>query len=440
MDTSKWTGLTADVRPTQNVSVYERYTEASIMARSYYNKSAAGARNVSRYISFVPDVVADMEQEKHPENVELLVGPPWQVHRVSPLWGVPVTNPPDKNLQDMELGIGTCPNIARMKERQIHQVTYDEKGLKKVAKSLGEIVGQHTEVDLSPLPGLRGNQFDEEALCVSVSTLMQGKKTNIFTGILCSVEAVELRLKNGGATNLPVLLTKGGLDITERVILGLERCFDCVVGRLELPVNELHWMAAMWAGMGDGDIKKDNIRKKMPLGDATNIDTESVERESVKSGSKEHVKDDSSVVKLIYGLPAKLAKEVGDKINHFTFEFPAFHIKEIWRCSRETEDEVDFTEAEMMAFHRSISVHVRQTLGVRLDLLELVQIQLPLLRAHKGGRVAFGSVAQVKTVLRYITELCQGDVLEADPTLAVTGDTDNDSISMDYTLIRGGLN
>ena len=36
-------------------------------------------------------------------------------------------------------------------------------------------------------------------------------------------------------TNLPVLLTRGAVEVTEKVVLGMERCWDCVVGKLQLP-------------------------------------------------------------------------------------------------------------------------------------------------------------------------------------------------------------
>ena len=39
---------------------------------------------------------------------------------------------------------------------------------------------------------------------------------------------------------------------------------------------------------------------------------------------------------------------------------------------------------------------------------------------------------------RYLTELCQGDMLEANPSLAVTDDMEADTISMDYTVYREG--
>ena len=43
-----------------------------------------------------------------------------------------------------------------------------------------------------------------------------------------------------------------------------------------------------------------------------------------------------------------------------------------------------------------MELHILHTMGIKLQMLELVQIQLPVMRAHKGGRVAFGSVEQVQ--------------------------------------------
>ena len=47
-------------------------------------------------------------------------------------------------------------------------------------------------------------------------------------------------------------------------------------------------------------------------------------------------------------------------------------------------------------------------------------MQLPFLRANKEGKVCFSAVEQIKTVLKYFTEICQGEVLGASPSLAVT--------------------
>ena len=64
--------------------------------------------------------------------------------------------------------------------------------------------------------------------------------------------------------------------------------------------------------------------------------------------------------------------------------------------------------------------HIKANFGVNTDKLELIQISLPFFRAHQSGNVRIENSDHVKVVLRYLTELCQGDMLQADPTLAVT--------------------
>ena len=56
-----------------------------------------------------------------------------------------------------------------------------------------------------------------------------GEVKKIFLGILCGIEAAELQLKSNDVVNLPVLLTQGNKDTKEKVIFGLEKCFDCVI-------------------------------------------------------------------------------------------------------------------------------------------------------------------------------------------------------------------
>ena len=90
------------------------------------------------------------------------MGAQWQVHRVSPMWGVPYLA--GGAGQEREEGVGTCTNVGRLvREEEGGQGVYDEAGLKKHARTLGEVVGRHSEVSLLPLPGLRGNRFDREA-------------------------------------------------------------------------------------------------------------------------------------------------------------------------------------------------------------------------------------------------------------------------------------
>ena len=176
-------------------------------------------------------------------------------------------------------------------------------------------------------------------------------------------------------------------------------------------------MVAMWAGLGLGPCPRP------ALGDLTNT------REEGEVIGKQQ----QETVKLVYGFPDSLAM-YREQINRFTFEFGAREVREIWKSCRE-EGGNCLGQGEMEAFHNSIALHIRRTLGVCTEKLELVQIQLPFLRAHSGGRLAIGAVDRVKTVLRLLTELCQ-PLLEVNPTLAVGTGEEADTISMDYTVTR----
>jgi len=83
----------------------------------------------------------------------------------------------------------------------------------------------------------------------------------------------------------------------------------------------------------------------------------------------------------------------------------------------------------METFHKMLRSHIKTNFGVNTDQLELVQIYLPFFKADRSGRVRIENADHVKVVLRYLTELCQGDMLQADPTLAVTV---HDNCTMDW--------
>ena len=155
---------------------------------------------------------------------------------MSPLWGVLYKGADTSG--DREEGMGTCPNVRRLVvgvDQGLEEV-YDEKGLSRQARSIAEVVGSHAEVSVTPLSGLRGSRFDREALSILVMQKMSGKMVETFQGILCSVDAEEVVMSESRkVTNLPVLLTRGTVEVTEKVVLGMERCWDCVIGKLQLP-------------------------------------------------------------------------------------------------------------------------------------------------------------------------------------------------------------
>ena len=346
------------------------FSEATFGGKSYCTEP--GAKNKSRQVTFVADMVADGEELDNPDSLEMLVGVQWQVYRVSPLWGVIFSD-----------------------EDKVEEPTmYDEEMLKGKALVIGAMVGAQTEVEISPLPGLRGSRFDKEALVITVRRRMGGERISIFMGILCATEAKELQLRHGKATSLPVMLAQGNQEVTERVIHGMEKAFDCVVGKITLPERELQWMAAMWSGIELAELKRarpnhnktvssdfdqllsskkpttrSKVQKKAVREeeeDESGIGTqETLQEESVPGGSGDGVKGGlvSQVadvedgvklrpVKLVFGMPASMGEDIREQIGHFTFEFPAEEVRQIWKCCRDEATTSEFTEEEMEAFHR----------------------------------------------------------------------------------------
>ena len=358
----KWTSLNSFC------ALLGPFSEATFGGKSYCTDP--GAKNKSRQVTFVADMVADGEELDNPDSLEMLVGVQWQVYRVSPLWGVIFSD-----------------------EGEVEEPTmFDEEMLKDKALVIGAVVGDQTEVEVAPLPGLRGSRFDKEALVVTVRRRMGGKRLNIFMGVLCATEAKELQLRHGKAISLPVMLAQGNQEVTERVIHGMEKAFDCVVGKLTLPERELQWMAAMWSGIELAELKRARpnhnktvssdfdqlLSSKKPTTrskarkDAREEDEESgfgtqetLQEESVPGDSGDGVGggvasqaagdgDDVKLrpVKLVYGMPASMGEEIREQIGHFTFEFPAEEVRQIWKCCRDEATASEFTEEEMEAFHR----------------------------------------------------------------------------------------
>ena len=65
----------------ENISnVLDCFTEASMIGKSYCREKT---RNQSRFISFVPDMVAEVEEQE--ESLEAVVGAQWQVCKLSNL-------------------------------------------------------------------------------------------------------------------------------------------------------------------------------------------------------------------------------------------------------------------------------------------------------------------------------------------------------------------
>ena len=89
----------------------------------------------------------------------------------------------------------------------------------------------------------------------------------------------------------------------------------------------------------------------------------------------------------------------------------------MWKHIHSSSDS-EFADTEMEQFHSLMRNFIKTDIKIDLEALELIQISLPIMKAGRAGIVRFESCDHVKVVLRYMTELCQGNMFQADPTLS----------------------
>ena len=320
--------------------------------------SAAPRRRISYYAADLP---AETEERQHSAVLAELAGTPWNVHRVSPLWNVAWrdTGAPRAELLDTraEDGDEAGRNIMRLlgelcialitqflltnnhsRTDQHMEREYDEKGLKRCARIIQGYVATHAvsaqdnpyTVSMEVVKGLKGTRTDTDALRITVSTSMFEEVKVIFVGVLCGIEAAELQLKSVDVANLPVLLTAGNLDTRERVIYGLEQCYDCHISPLFLPDEELRWMAAMWAGLrpqeaAGADSDREDSQEEEP--DMSSKQTSKKARKSKKKAKKKpKTTNKPQEFKMSFKVPNKDDTEK-EKIRHITCVFPMEQVR-----------------------------------------------------------------------------------------------------------------
>ena len=202
----------------------------------------------------------------------------------------------------------------------VEREEFDQQELKRVARLINSYVATHSvsgedcpyRVDVSTMKGMKGVRTDIEALSVSVYTTMMDQDKRIFLGIICGVETAPLNLRSDDCANLPLFLTAGNVDTTERVIYGLEKYFDCQITSMALPQEELKWMSTMWVGLELRALEME----------------ERTDQSSVKK--RPGTKSKKQELRLSYGLPANLTKEgEKQKLRHITCAFPISDINKV---------------------------------------------------------------------------------------------------------------
>jgi len=395
------------------------FTTASKTGKIYRSQR----KTCNRMVSYTADIIAANEEFEHPETATFITKTAWSVYKVSPLWNLQFK---ESNQADHEFVLA-------------HRLEYDESALKRYAavirgflmKDCSDVADYMCEVVMSPLRGLRGSRNDKEALKIEVNSVLGTGRRLLFIGVLCGVETVELQVSSTAGTALPVLLTSGNLDLTDRVIHGLTKCFDCVVSPLLFSDYEMKWIAALWTGLDTEEITNSieevectiemEPRKKKQRAAKANSSILTSTRIEPKAKTKEKDKPPKAKVAISddivfqYSVPAEFKC---DKISSFILTLSANEVKELWRCIHKVE-ETEFTETEMVTFHTSLNKHIQASLGLRVNKLQLHEIKLPVVTVSSAGRVRIHSSHHVKVILRHLTAMCQGDILCANPTLGV---------------------
>lgn len=245
-----------------------------------------------------------------------------------------------------------------------------------------------------------------------------------FLGILCGIEVSELQISVNDATCLPVLLTNGVVDITDRVKYGLEKCFDCVISPLLFPRYELLYTAALWTGLAsaqntsdfDCSIQPRPSQKNGNKPDGSN--KENLLNDTNKDGKGKKLGDEMIFQ---FRIPEQFP-EIRKKISSLKISLSFPEIKDLWNAIHDPKENT-VTEQEMEIFHKVIENQIWRALGLKLEALHLESVRLPTISIAEGGRIKIIEDSQVKIVLRNLTAMCHGDMLVANPSLGVADDS-----------------
>ena len=159
---------------------------------------------------------------------------------------------------------------------------------------LESIKDSEVSFNVEIIKGLRGNREDSNALKISCSK--KEKNVEICTLYLIAVHSREVNLKSS-VTVLPICISNGLESLIQKVLLVLEREFDCVICPLRLEQIDLKWMCALWSGV---------------IENTSDVDINHKEHQSIK---------------LRYELPEQLQR---NGVDSFDVNFMADQIRTVW--------------------------------------------------------------------------------------------------------------
>jgi len=246
---------------------------------------------------------------------------------------------------------------------------------------------------------------------------------------LCGVEVATLQISGNNATCLPVFLANGSVDLTERVMYGLSKCFDCTISHLLFPKYELLYATALWTALEDANSSFDcsiappakrNRKQREVLQEnnsSANCSENSQQSPQIAAKSAATGKQKQEDIELHLSIPED-HPEIRDKISTIKISLSFSEVGDLWRAIHDPRENT-VTEQEMNQFHEILNELIRNSLGIIVNALSLDKIKLPHISVTETGKVKIQNRDHVKKVLRDLTAMCHGNLLVANPSLGI---------------------
>jgi len=431
-----------------------------------------------RRIHFQPDLVASVEEEANADVLAALTKKTWKVYRVSPLFrfergkktaGAAAASKSitrhDINNKENKTGnkaanhddtadLTIVPDPTDLDDEFIEKLEeYLEDRLVSSVPQDWMRTFKHTynettfNVSIEVVKGLRGNREDAESLKFSVGLTTRkelkkgrrGKKKkkaaehvdsekHLLTAYLLAVDSAEMtglssRLMETTRV-LPCCLVNGDPTILSALFKALEKRFDTIIYPMDFLPEHLQWMLAMWSMLEKTEPKHKQSPAEVSVEAANNADPSSSLMPPPPPPPP--LPSEDATVHLTYVTPEQV-----EGIRQLNLQFPRKVMAGIRRRAF-AGDHV--TDAEVDSFNSILEHEIGCSLKFSLsgngsgNGCDLVHIQAPAfsckaaLSSSGAGQIRMERADKVKTVLCYLTELCQGSVRNPYPKMSTEDD------------------
>ena len=178
----------------------------------------------------------------------------------------------------------------------------------KSPRRLSYLLATHLELEGSPdevsfpveiVKGFRGNREDADGLMITIQKRSESKPDELKD--VCKIYFLAVHSQEVHLTSpvnvLPLCLAQGPENLVQKILLIMQRQFDCVIYPLNLEPLDLKWMCALWSGTEANTVEVDENFEK------------------------------HQITKLRYQLPKNLQK---NGVDHIDVKFTADQIRAVW--------------------------------------------------------------------------------------------------------------